>query len=113
MNLLIIYNKFSGTLVERVILYHVYIMDTLRRYLDTTYIKNNENWQHLAHRGGVPKEVVMQLQCQSPASRSEALFQALSATDPNLSIGTLIRHLEDLQMQYLVACLRDHQLHGK
>ena len=105
-------NKFSGALVSQFILNRAYIMDALERGLDTTYRKNVENWKHLADRQEVSDDVIMQLKRQSPESHSEALFQVLSTVDPNLSIGTLIFHLEDLKMKQLVTCLRNQQLNG-
>ena len=80
------------------------------RYLDTTYTRNNENWQHLASRQGVSEDLIMRLKLQSPESHSEALFQLLKATSPDLSAGTLRRHLIDLQMKNVLQCIRD--LHG-
>ena len=106
-------NKFSGALVSRFILNQVYIMDALKRGLDTTYVRNIENWQHLAYRQEVSEDMIMQLKCQSPESHSEALFRVLCTADPDLSIGTLINHLEAEKMKYLVTCLRDQQLQGK
>ena len=88
----------------------VYVRETLMRYLDTTYTRNNENWQHLASRQGVSEDLIMRLKLLSPESRSEALFQLLKATSPDLSAGTLRRHLMDLQMKNVLECIKD--LHG-
>ena len=88
-------------------------MDALTRCLDTTYKKNVENWQHLANRQGVSQDLIMKLKCQSPQSRSEALFQLLKTTNPDLSIGTLKRHLIDLEMKNVVECIKDLNLQGK
>lgn len=77
------------------------------RYLDTTYTRNNENWQHLASRQGVSEDLIMRLKLLSPESRSEALFQVLKANSPDLSAGTLRRHLIDLQMKNVLECIKD------
>ena len=106
-------NKFSGALVSRLILNRVYIMDALKWGLDTTYVKNIEYWQHLAYLQEVSEDMILQLKRQSPESRSEALFRVLCTIDPDLSIGTLIAHLEAMKMKHLVTCLRDQQLQGK
>lgn len=91
-----------------------YIMDTLKRHLDTTYTKNIENWQYLAERKGVSPDKIMQLKCQSPESRSEALFQVLCTADTNLTIGTLKKKLRELYMTNVVTCIDELQhLKGK
>ena len=88
-------------------------MDTLSRYLDISYSRNIANWQHLAHLQGVPTDRVMELKCQSPESRSEALFQVLPTVDPDLSISTLVIHLMDLEMNNVVKCIQDLHLDSK
>lgn len=90
-------------------------MDTLKRHLDTTYTKNIENWQYLAERKGVSPDKIMQLKCQSPESRSEALFQVLNCTaNTNLTIGTLKHKLRELYMTNVVTCIDELQhLKGK
>lgn len=88
-------------------------MDTLARWLDTSYNKDIQYWQHLAYRQDVSDDKIMALKCQSRTSRSEALFQVLPTIDPNLSIATLIYHLKELQMNNVVKCLQDLKLDGK
>ena len=86
----------SEQLVESIILGDVYAMDILKRRLDTSYNKNIQNWQHLAYHQNVPQDMILKLTCQSPASRSESLFQLLESTNPDLPIGTLKFHLNSL-----------------
>jgi len=81
-------------------------MDKIKRCLDTTYTRNNnENWLHLAYRQGVDTHMITRLKCQSPESRSEALFQVLPTVDPDLSTGTLLCHLKELEMNNVVKCI--------
>ena len=88
-------------------------MDTLAHWLNTSYNKDIQYWQHLADRQEVSDDKISALKCQSPASRSEALFQVLPTIDPNLSIATLTYHLKELQMNNVVKCLHDLKLDGK
>ena len=83
-------------------------MDILKRRLDTSYYKNVQNWQHLAHRQNVPTDMIMKLTGQSPASRSESLFELLETRNPDLTIGTLKFHLNCLKnMGNVAKCISD------
>lgn len=108
------YRSSSGPLVESVILGNVYVMDILKRRLDTSYYKNVQNWQHLAHRQNVPTDMIMKLTGQSPASRSESLFELLETRNPDLTIGTLKFHLNCLKnMGNVAKCISDLEDHKK
>ena len=103
-----------GELVENVILHHPYAMDSLKRGLDPSYNKNIENWKHWAYHQRVSDDKIMQLKSQTPESHSEALFKAVSAVYPDLSIQELTHYLTDLiEMNNVVKCIQDLKLHGK
>ena len=100
--------NFLGATVEEAILSHVYIKDALTKCLDTSYIRNNENWQHLAYRQKVSADLIMKLTCQSPESRSEGLFQVLKTSSPDLTFGTLKHCLLDLEnMTNVLECIKN------
>ena len=98
----------SEPLVESVILGNVYIMDILIRRLDTSYNKNIQNWQHLAYRQNVSRDMILKLSTwQSPASRSESLFELVESRNPDLTIGTLKNLICLENMGNVAKCMSD------
>jgi len=71
---------------------NAYVIDALSRKLDPTS-RHLQNWKHLAHLNDVSADLA-----QERHSRSEEMFKVLAASNPSLSIGTLRRHLENLQI---------------
>ena len=70
----------------------VFIKDKLSYFLDTS-IKRVQNWTHLAELNEVPTD-----QLRERFSKSEALFEVVVSRNPNLLIGDVKAHLNNLKM---------------
>ncbi len=102
----------SGALVIDVILYKVYVMDTLSLHLDMS-CKGIENWRHLANLNDVSTDLQLKFQAGERHCIAEKMFEVLAATDPDLLVGTLKQHLEDLKINNVVLYIRNLNLDGK
>lgn len=87
-------------------------MDAISRHLDMS-CKGIQNWSHLASLHEV--SVYLRLKCQTGEhhSRSEKMFDLLSAEDPDLLIGTLKQHLRDLKINNVEHYIKELNLRGK
>ncbi|KAL9988352.1 hypothetical protein ACROYT_G002788 [Oculina patagonica] len=99
----------SGALVIDVILYKVYVMDTLSLHLDMS-CKGIENWRHLANLNDVSTDLQLKFQAGERHCIAEKMFEVLAATDPDLLVGTLKQHLEDLKINNVVLYIRNLNL---
>lgn len=101
-----------GALVSDVILHNVYVMDTIRRYLDMS-CKGTQNWRHLGNLNDVSTDLLLKWESGERHCRSEKMFEALAATDPDLPLGTLMQHLKDLEINNVILYIRHLNLDGK
>lgn len=102
----------SGALVVDVILHQVYVMDTLSRHLDMS-CKGIENWRNLANLNEVSTDLQLKCQAGERHCMAEKMFEVLGATDPDLLVGTLKQHLEDLKINNVELYIRNLNLDGK
>lgn len=87
-------------------------MNVISRHLDMS-CRGIQNWQHLASLNGVPESVQLKYEAGERQSRSEKMFDLLSATDPDLLIGTLKQHLRDLKINNVERYIHGLNLRGK
>ena len=94
------------------VLNNVYVMDHLKKHLDTS-VKGVKNWRYLADLNEVPIEKQQQWGLGEHYSRSEKMFETLIAQSPDLLMTSLGTHLHALQINKVKKYIEDHQLKSK
>ncbi|XP_022783770.1 uncharacterized protein LOC111324475 isoform X2 [Stylophora pistillata] len=96
-------------LVSDAVLSDIYVMDHLKNLLDRS-VTGIKNWRYLADLNGVPIEKQLKWQLGEHHSRSEKMFEALTCTNPELSMRSLVKHLSDLGINNVANFMTDLKL---
>ena len=100
------------TEVSDAVLNNIYVMDHLKKRLDTS-VKGIENWRYLAEANKVSIDKQQQWELGEHYSRSEKMFETLKARNPNLLMTSLVGQLRALQIIRVKKYIEDLQLKSK